>query len=111
MTNHLRGEISAMLDGTPTTLCLTLGALAKLEAVFGCGDLIALVERLQSGRVKADDLIDILHAGLSGAGDKRSREEVAGIKIEGGVEGAVAIIAELFEATFPKPDKRYQNGE
>jgi hypothetical protein len=32
MANIQRGEISATIDGEEKTLCLTLGALAELEA-------------------------------------------------------------------------------
>jgi hypothetical protein len=39
MANRHRGEIEAVLDGRPRTLCLTLGALAELEAAFGAQDL------------------------------------------------------------------------
>ena len=41
MANRHRGEI-AVLDGRERTLCLTLGALAELEASFGAEDLVAL---------------------------------------------------------------------
>jgi hypothetical protein len=41
MTNRQRGEIEALLDGRNWTLCLTLGALAELEAALAAGDLMA----------------------------------------------------------------------
>jgi len=47
----------------PEVLCLTLGALAELEARLGGGDLMGLGERFASGRVSARDLIVILGAG------------------------------------------------
>lgn len=103
MVNSIRGEVSAQLAGREMTLCLTLGALACLESRFNCADLISLIDRLQSGRLKADDLIDIIHAGLMGGGNEISRAEVAAIKIEGGVEGAVRLTADLIRAAFPPP--------
>jgi hypothetical protein len=53
MANLHRGEIEAVLDGQPMVLCLTLGALAELEAVFGEEDMLALANRLSSGRLSA----------------------------------------------------------
>ena len=45
MANIHRGEIAAVIDGEEKTLCLTLGALAELEARLGSGDLVGLGER------------------------------------------------------------------
>ena len=53
MANLHRGEIEAILDGRPMTLCLTLGALAELEAAFGDEDMLALANRFASGRLSA----------------------------------------------------------
>lgn len=41
--NRRRGEIAAELDGKTMRLCLTLGALAELEAAYAADDLGALV--------------------------------------------------------------------
>ena len=57
MPNKYRGEIEAELGGVKCTLVLTLGALAELESAFGADDLVALTERIGSGRLKALDLI------------------------------------------------------
>ena len=53
MPNRHRGEIEAELGGRRYTLCLTLGALAELEAAFGAEDLVALAERFERGRMPA----------------------------------------------------------
>ena len=55
--NRRRGEISAELDGKEYRLCLTLGALAELEAAYAADDLGALVERFSRGRLSALDMI------------------------------------------------------
>jgi len=68
MANKYRGEIAAELGGQPYRLCLTLGALAELEAAFESSDLVALVKRFETGHLAARDLIRILGAGLRGAG-------------------------------------------
>src|SRR4051812_1879491 len=83
MPNKYRGEIAASLGGHTRTLVLTLGALAELESAFGAGDLVALAERFGSGRLSARDLVRIIGAGLRGAGDKVSDDEVAAMTIEG----------------------------
>lgn len=100
MANRHRGEIAAELGGRSRTLVLTLGALAELEAAFGAGDLVALAERFGSGRLSARDLVRIIGAGLRGAGEAVSDDEVAAMTASGGAAGFVAIAAELIAATF-----------
>ena len=98
--NRRRGEIAATIDGRDCTLCLTLGALAELEDAFAVDDLSALAQRFSSGRLSARDLIRILGAGLRGAGTAMSDEEVALIKVDGGIAGIARIVAELLKVTF-----------
>jgi Phage tail tube protein, GTA-gp10 len=100
MANRHRGEIEATLDGRPWTLCLTLGALAELEAALAAGDLMGLAARFQAGRLSASDAIRILGAGLRGAGNDIEDGAVARMKAEGGATGFVAIVGELLVATF-----------
>jgi hypothetical protein len=100
MANKHRGEIEAELGGVKRTLVLTLGALAELEDAFGAGDLVALTERFGTGRLKARDLTRIIAAGLRGAGEAVSDEQVAAMAVDGGAQGYVSIAAELIAATF-----------
>ena len=100
MPNIHRGEIEAEIGGAKRKLVLTLGALAELEAAFGAADLVALTERFGSGRLKARDLIRIIGAGLRGAGEAVSDEEVAAMAVDGGAQGYVRIAAALIQATF-----------
>jgi hypothetical protein len=98
MPNTHRGEISAQLGGRSFTLCLTLGALAELEAAFGAEDLLALAARFESGRLSARDAIRILGAGLRGGGAAISDEEVAALP--GDLAGHLDLVARLLSATF-----------
>lgn len=100
MPNPLRGEIEATIGGKTRTLCLTLGALAELEAKMQAGDLNGLAERFEKGRVSARDLVAIIGAGLRGAGEPVSDEELMRTPLEGGVTGAAEIAARLLAATF-----------
>lgn len=100
MANKHRGEIDAQLDGAPYRLCLTLGALAELESAFGDADMVALAERFESGRLRAQDCVRIIGAGLRGAGHVVTDEAVSRMRCEGGVTGFVAIVARLLHATF-----------
>ena len=104
MPNCHRGEIDANIGGRNRTLVLTLGALAELEAAFGEGDLVALAERFARGRMSARDLVRIIGAGLRGAGDGVSDDEVAHMAVPGGAEGYVRIAVALIEATFGTAD-------
>ena len=83
-----------------TALCLTLGALAELEAAFGHEDMLALAERFQSGRLSARDAVRIIGAGLRGAGHDIADEAVAAMQADGGAAGFVDIVARLLAATF-----------
>jgi hypothetical protein len=100
MANTYRGEIDAEIGGARRRLVLTLGALAELEDAFGAEDLVALTERFATGRLKARDLVRIIAAGLRGAGQAVSDDEVAAMEVEGGAQGYVRIAAALLAATF-----------
>lgn len=100
MANIHRGEVEIVLDGEPRTACLTLGALAELEARLQAGDLAGLAERFESGRISARDLMAILGAGLRGAGHAISDEALAKMSVAGGVAGAADAAARLLRATF-----------
>ncbi len=100
MANRHRGEIEARFDGVPHRLCLTLGALAELEAAFGDADMLALAQRFESGRLKASDAARIIGAGLRGGGHDISDEAVGMLRTDGGAAGFVGIVARLLQATF-----------
>ncbi len=103
MANIQRGEIAAIIDGEERTLCLTLGALAELEARLMAGDLVGLSERFASGRVSARDLTAIIGAGLRGGGYAVTDDDLARMAIEGGLTGAADVAARLLRATFGEP--------
>lgn len=98
--NRRRGEIAATIDGRERVLCLTLGALAELEAAFAVDDLGALAQRFSTGRLSSRDLMRVVGAGLRGGGMAVNDDEVAVMKAEGGVAGFAAIAAELLAVTF-----------
>ena len=100
MANRHRGEIEAEIGGVRRRLVLTLGALAELEDAFGADDLVALTERFGAGRMKARDLTRIIGAGLRGAGEGVTDDEVAAMAIDGGAQGYVRVAAALIAATF-----------
>ncbi|MFG1301688.1 gene transfer agent family protein [Xanthobacter sp. V3C-3] len=100
MANARRGEIEAVLDGTPRVLVLTLGALAELESAFGAEDLTALAGRFERGRLSARDAARIIVAGLNGAGAGVTLDEVEAMRAEGGAAGFARIVARLLSATF-----------
>lgn len=117
MPNRRRGEVELALGARRFTLCLTLGALAELEAAFGVADLAALGQRFSSGRLSAGDLIRILAAGLRGAGHAMGEDEVAALPVAGGIETYARAVCELLEATFgaaqapaPNPPGRRKGG-
>lgn len=98
--NRARGEIAWELDGVERRFCLTLGALAELEAAYGVEDLGALVQRFSSGKLAAVDILRIVAAGLRGGGQPASEQEVAAMRCEGGAAGFAALVSALLAATF-----------
>lgn len=103
MVNRIRGEVEAIFDGRPHTLCLTLGALAELEGALGEPDLATLVARFEAGRLSASDAVRIIGAGLRGGGHAIDDDAVGRLRADGGASGFVAIVAELLIATFAAP--------
>ena len=89
MVNRQRGEVEATLDGRSWTLCLTLGALAELEAALAASDLMALAQRFGEGRLAAGDAIRVIGAGLRGGGNEVTDDAVAAMRAEGGAAGYV----------------------
>lgn len=104
--NRRRGEVEAVIGGERRILCLTLGALAELEAAFGAESLADLGQRFASGRLKAQDLMRILGAGLRGGGNRVNDEDLADMAVEGGIAGAAAIVRDLLVATFAPEAQR-----
>lgn len=98
--NRRRGEIAAKFDGETRLLCLTLGALAELESAFGVDDLVGLAERFEAGKLSSADIIRIVGAGLRGAGNRLSDEDVAEMSTEGGAAGFARIATELLWVSF-----------
>jgi len=106
MVNRHRGEIEAELGGRRRRLCLTLGALAELEAAFGADDLSALAERFSSGKLSARDVLRVIGAGLRGAGEEIADEEVAQLASREGAAGYVRVVVDLLSATFGVSEPR-----
>ncbi len=98
--NRHRGEVEAVIGGERRILCLTLGALAELETAFAADNLADLASRFSSGRLGAHDMIRILGAGLRGAGNLFSDEDVAMMAVEGGIAGSARLVTRLLQATF-----------
>ena len=94
--NRARGEVLLAIDGRERRLCVTLGALAELEAAFDVASLAELGERL--GQLTAADLIHILAALTAGGGDAMSATELAAASID--AKAAAAAVADAFREAF-----------
>ncbi len=104
MTNHWRGEVQATLAGKPYRLCLTLGALAELEAALSGEDIIAFTERLSEGRIRASDIIHVLGCALRGGGHDVADEDAAQMMPAGGLSEAMQLVARLISLSFGGAD-------
>lgn len=98
--NRQRGEIEAVIDGERRILCMTLGALAELETAFGVDNIAELAGRFEGGRVGTRDVMAIIAAGLRGGGNVVNDDDIADIRVEGGIGGAIRLAARLLESAF-----------
>lgn len=73
--NAARGEATAVLAGRPRRLCLTLGALAEIEAGLGLDGLGSLAERMRAP--SAGELMRVLAAVLRGGGEVELADSLA----------------------------------
>jgi hypothetical protein len=89
--NPARGEVVVSLAGVPRRLCLTLGALARIEAVLGLDDWSALPERF--GRLSATELTAVLAALLEGGGEDPDVLAVRPVSIPEAVAAVAAALA------------------
>ena len=100
MANLRRGEVEATLAGHTFVLCLTLGALAELEAAFGAEDIDALARRFGAGRLSAADLRTILRAAVRGGPRPQDAERLETMPIAGELSAFVDAAVRVLEAAF-----------
>ena len=89
--NPARGEVVVPLAGTPRRLCLTLGALARIETALGLDDWSQLPERF--GRLSATELTAVLSALLQGGGEDPDVLASAPVSIPEAVAAVAAALA------------------
>ena len=94
MTNVVRGEVSVDLAGARRRLCLTLGALAEMEAGLGVVGMEALAQRV--ARMSAGDLMVVLAALLRGGGEVELADGLARAAVE--PKAAAEAVAVAFRA-------------
>ncbi len=104
MVNRHRGEVLLQAGGRNFTLCLTLGALAHLEAAYGGDDILALAERFSTGHLTSADALNLLEAGLKGGGHETNGLNLAAMSFDGGMAGLIRTLADLLRVTFAGPD-------
>ncbi|MBN9061312.1 MAG: hypothetical protein BGP06_15245 [Rhizobiales bacterium 65-9] len=100
MANLHRGEIDCAFGGKRLKLCLTLGALAEIEAGLGVEGLAALGERLSSGRLATRDLVAIIGAAARGAGERIDDDELLRLPIGRDLPAMVEAVATLLGLAF-----------
>lgn len=94
--NKARGEVLLAIDGRDVRLCVTLGALAELEAAFDVASLAELAERL--AHLTAADMLTVLAALSVGGGEAMSVGELASARID--PRAAASAVAQAFQAAF-----------
>ncbi len=104
MVNRHRGEVSLHAGGETYTLCLTLGALAELEAAYGGDDILALADRFSCGQLSSADALNLLEAGLKGGGHDTAALDLETLSFEGGMAGLIRTLADLLRVTFGGSD-------
>ena len=90
--NAARGETELVIGGQARRLCLTLGALAEIEAAFGCVRISDLEARMRS--LSAADLVIVLAALLRGGGENELATRLNEVDVAPGA--AARAVAEAF---------------
>lgn len=90
--NAARGETELMIGGQARRLCLTLGALAEIEAAFGCARISELEARMRA--LSAADLLVVLAALLRGGGEGEIAGQLSAQHVAPGT--AARAVAEAF---------------
>lgn len=90
--NAARGEVSLQIDGQEHRLCLTLGALAEIEARLGCRSFAKLEARMRA--LSAADLMLVAAALLRGGGEEAAARALAERQVSPGP--AAQAVAEAF---------------
>lgn len=94
--NAARGEVLLVIDGEARKLCVTLGALAELEAAFDVNSFTELGERLSA--LTASDLIAVVAALTAGGGAPMTSGELAHARID--PRAAAEAVAAAFALAF-----------
>lgn len=103
MTNPWRGEVAVTVDGATFDAKLTLGALVELEAELEERSLVGLVERFETGRFAARDILAVLSAGLQAGGWPGTSRDLAAADIAGGPVEAARVAGALLSRAFELP--------
>lgn len=93
LPNAGRGESVLHIDGRPLILCLTLGALARLETAFGVTTIAALESRLRD--LSGADLLLVISALIMGKRESLTPADLAKAHID--PAEAARAIAQAFE--------------
>ncbi|RIJ20387.1 gene transfer agent family protein [Henriciella barbarensis] len=92
--NGARGEVALEIGGKRRVLCLTLGALAEIESVFGCASLAELQARMRG--LSASELLRVVGILMKGGGEGVEPGELQRLNIR--PAAAAAAVAETFHA-------------
>ncbi|MBI1186914.1 MAG: gene transfer agent family protein [Alphaproteobacteria bacterium] len=90
--NQARGETALEINGRQHRLCLTLGALAELEAAFDAHGFNDLAEKL--AHLSASDMLVVLAALTGGGGEAVTTGDLARAQID--PRAAAQAVAEAF---------------
>lgn len=104
MANRRRGEVPLTLGAERYTLCLTLGALAELEAALAADSLPGLAERFSTGRLAARDCLILFGAALRGGGHDLDDAAVARLPIAGDFPAIAEALGAVLAAAFGEAD-------
>jgi hypothetical protein len=96
LCNKARGEVLLAIDGCERRLCVTLGALAELEAAFDAASFGELAERL--AQLNASDLLVVLSALTAGGGEPLNSAQLAAARID--PKAAALAVADAFRLAF-----------
>jgi len=94
--NRIRGEVGVKIQGEIVPICLTLGALSKIETALGCESLADLQVRMK--QLSASELMLVFGELLNAGASRFAQADVKTLSVSPG--HAAKAVAEAFHVAL-----------
>ncbi len=103
LPNKQRNELTITLDGKDYLVRPTFNFICQVEDYFNAPLTTVVLEKLESGKITARELVVIIQAGIEAAGGKVTEEELQEAIMNTGTVDAIKQIVPLLLTAFSGP--------